>query len=115
MKKVLFQNHDKGLLTIAKIHLRGTFDTVLVQTLQEVHKALETSRPDIVILYDSGKLERLQETLDWCLLNEIPVILTSANEQREELTKAGFMLGENLISSLYDFEEFIDMINNLLS
>lgn len=115
MKKVLFQNHNNGLLTVAKIHLRGVFDAVLVHTLEEVRQALETSKPDVVILYDSGKLERLQETIDTCFWYEVPVILTSANEEREELAKAGFELGKNLISSAYDFEDLIQLINNLVS
>lgn len=95
-------------------HLSTLCNLSLVkQALDVKTRALMPTKPDIVLIHDRGSLEFIQTALDACRDSNIPVIITTTNTLRKELTQAGFVLGTNLLTRSYHFNTLIQMIRDL--
>lgn len=86
-----------------------------VETGEIKHHALLPTKPDIVMIYDHGSLEFIQEALEVCKQHNIPVIVTTGETSRSDLAEAGFVLGRNLLTRSYHFNDLFRMIRDLVT
>lgn len=113
-KKILVAEDDKAILEVVKIILESEGHTIFsTDSEQTIHKIVREEKPDLILLdiwlsgHDGGKIAKdiksKKET------KHIPVIMISANNETEKISKAsgadGFLMKPFNIDDLLNIVE----------
>lgn len=100
-KKILLVEDDQAILDVVKIILETEgYEVFLAESEDEIHKTIKTNPPQLILLdiwlsgHDGGRIARSLKSKKET--QSIPIVMVSANNATETITKAsgadGFLL-----------------------
>lgn len=91
-KKILVAEDDKAIIDVVKIILENEgFKVIMADQSKTVHKAIEKEKPDLILLdlwlFGEDGVTIAKDIKKKVLTKHIPLIMMSANNETEKITK----------------------------